>query len=179
MKNRDIVRITILGTAVCMIFSLYFLNVANFNLHQIWVYFIVLGMAGSATLALLLASRFRDAFFINILIYILFVVVAYGVVKKPMMAIILLLYMIALLTAVFIYVREFEAQLMTARLSRPLVLAGLVGIFFLLATLIHGLLYIHKINCGFVLTNMPIGFFLGLGIGIGRELKKRYWTGTA
>lgn len=48
-----------------------------------------------------------------------------------------------------------------------------------MATLIHGLLYAQRINRGFVLTNMPVGFFLGLGIGIGRELKEKYWNGAA
>ena len=178
MKNRDIIRITILGTVVCLIFSLYFFKAAEFDLYQLHIYFVVMGLAGSVTLALLLANRLRDTLYINILIYIIFVVIVYGVVNKPRMAVILLLYMLGLWAAVWVYVRMFEPRLTAAVISRPLVLAGLGGLFFIIVTLIQALIYIHKINRGFVLTNMPVGFFLGLGIGIGRELKEKYWNGA-
>lgn len=176
MKNRNIFCIAILGTAVCVIFSFYFYNAADFTLYQIPIYFMVLGLAGSVSLALLLANRFRDTIYVNVLIYILFVIVVYQVYQKPTIAVILFIYMFAVLAAIFCYARKFEPQLKSAWLSRPLVLAGLTGLFFILATLIHGLLFTHNVNRGIVLTNMPVGFFLGLGIGIGRELKEKYWT---
>lgn len=109
MKNRDIFRITIPGTVVSLVFALYFFKAAAFDLYQIPIYFILLGLTGSLSLGLLLVNRFRDTLYLNLLIYIIFVIVVYGIVNRPRMAAILLLYMLALLAAILFYVRMLVA----------------------------------------------------------------------
>lgn len=76
--------------------------------------------------------------------------------------------------AVYVYVKYFDKKLFHLSIARPLVLAAIVGLFYIAANFIHGLLFISRFSTGFLLANLPIGFLLGLGYGLGCEISERY-----
>ena len=171
MENKKILWTTILGTVVCLAIAIIFFGTAINDLQQPPIYFLILGFAGSLSLALFRLKRVRDVIYINIMIYGLFAILSSFL--RPITALILLIYYAALIISVFLFVKNFDMKLPQNIYIRPLILAGLIGVFFIIANFIHGLLFISRFHVGFLLRNMPIGFLVGLGIGIGSEITKR------
>ena len=67
---------------------------------------------------------------------------------------------------------KFDKKLARTKLARPLLLAAVLGIFYIAANVVHGLLFISQFTPRFLLGNLPIGFLLGLGIGLGAEISE-------
>ncbi|MBN2030026.1 hypothetical protein JW824_07235 [bacterium] len=172
MKKKNITKTTIAGTLICTVFAVLFFGFINvYDINRPPIYLITLGFAGSLSLALFRQKKLRDVIYMNILIYILFAIVS--TLLYPITAFILLIYFSALLCALFIYVKYFDRKLSQIKLVRPLVLASTVGLFYIAANFLHGLIFINHFTKAFLLANLPIGFLLGLGIGIGEEISDR------
>jgi len=172
MKNKKIVWTTIAGTLVCVLFAILFFGFKFNDVNKPPIYFLTLGFAGSLTLALLKQKKLRDVIFINILIYFLFAI--FSSFLKPITAVILLIYFTAMVLAVYLYVKKFDKKLNRVPIARPLVLAAIVGLFYVAANVVHGLLFISQFTPRFLLGNLPIGFLLGLGYGLGAEISDRF-----
>jgi hypothetical protein len=160
------------GTVICLLLGMLFFGLQLTRFDRPPVYFLVLGFAGSLSLALLRQKKVRDVIYINVLIYFMFAIVAS--VLRPITALVLLIYYLAIVLALFVYVRNFDARLARMPLARPLMLAAIVGVFFIVANLAHSLLFINHFSTRFLLRNLPMGFLLGLGYGLGEEVSERY-----
>lgn len=171
MESKQILWTTILGTVVCLAIAVLFFGTNINDLQQPTVYFLLLGFAGSLSLALFRQKKVRDVIYINILIYVLFAIVASFL--RPITALILLIYYAALIGAIYFFSKSFDAKLPQSIFIRPLLLAGLIGLLFIIANFIHGLMFIDRFHIGFLLRNMPIGFLVGLGVGIGSEIANK------
>ncbi|MBN2411520.1 hypothetical protein JXQ31_07490 [candidate division KSB1 bacterium] len=171
MKNKKIVWTTIAGTLVCVVFAVLFFGIGFNDLHKPPIYFLILGFAGSLTLALLKQKKLRDVIFINILIYFMFAIVSSFL--RPITAVILLIYFTAMVLAIYFYVQRFDKRLNRTPFARPLVLAAVMGLFYIAGNVVHGLLFISHFTPRFLLANLPIGFLLGLGFGLGAELGEK------
>ncbi|MBN1349858.1 hypothetical protein JXJ21_10645 [candidate division KSB1 bacterium] len=172
MKQKQLIWTTVLGTAICILIAIVFFGTDFLNPERPPIYLLTLGFAGSLSLALLRSQKLRDVIYINILIYFVFAILSTFI--KPITAAVLLIYYVAMLIAIYIHVRNFDRKLSHIAFARPLVLAALVGVLYIAANFIHNLMFISKFEIGFLLRNMPIGFLLGLGQGIGGEICDRY-----
>lgn len=172
MNRKKIFWITLAGTMICVTFGVSLFGVYFNDVYKPPLYFLILGFAGSLSLALFEQKRTRDVIYINVLVYILFAIVAS--VLRPVAALILLGYYIMLILAIFAYMRYFDTKISHLILARPLLLASIVGVFYIFSSLIHALLFMKQFTPRFLMVNFPIGFLLGLGIGIGREIGLKY-----
>ena len=172
MKNKKIFWTTLLGTVICILFAIIFFGIKFNDVQRPPIYFLTLGFAGSLSLALFREKKVRDAIYINILIYFLFAIAS--TLLHSITAVILLIYYSSMVIAVYFYVKIFDGKLSHIKLSRPLVLAAIVGIFYIAANFIHSLIFISRFSFGFLLGNLPIGFLLGLGYGLGGEITEKY-----
>jgi len=173
MNNKALLWITLAGTLFCTLLAvLFFFGVPVFNVNRPPLYLITLGFAGSLSLALFKQKRSRDVVFVNILIYFIFAVVSQAL--KAITALILLIYYASLVLALYVYTRYFDKNLGKLVWARPLVLAGLLALFYIAANTLHSLMFIRSFEIRFLLMNMPIGFLLGLGIGLGQVFTERY-----
>lgn len=171
MENKRILWTALLGTLICIIIAALFFGIKFNDFQSPPIYFLILGFAGSLSLALFREKKVRDVIYVNIIIYILFAIVS--ALLRPITALIVFIYYAALIFSVFLFVKNFDMKLPQNIFIRPLILAGLIGVFFIIANFIHGLMFISRFHVGFVLRNMPIGFLVGLGIGIGSEITKK------
>jgi len=174
MENKKILLTTVAGTIFCVLFALIFFGFNFFDFQKPPIYFLVLGIAGSLSLALFKQKRTRDAIFINILVYFLFSLIVVSM-KRPILAVILLIYFTAMVAALYFYVHYFDKKLAHLPIARSLILAAMVGLFYVAANFLHGLLFISQFSTRFLLGNLPIGFLLGLGFGLGDEVVERYF----
>ena len=167
---------TVAGTCICVILAIIFFGIKFDDFNKPPIYFLTLGFAGSLSLALFKEKRTRDVIYINILIYFLFAT-AVARIPRPIVAVILFIYFTAMVMALYVYVKYFDKKLIHLPIARPLILAAIVGLFYIAANIIHGLLFISQFSTGFLLANLPIGFLLGLSFGLGSEISERYFLG--
>ena len=170
IRRNEIVWTTVYGTVICVVFSVMFFGVSITVTNRPPLYLAVLGFAGSLSLALLRKGRLRDVIYLNILIYFLFAILS--TIFMPKTALIFLFYYLAMLIALYIYVNNFDAKISQISFGRPLVLAAMMGIFYIIATILHSLFFIGHLTAVFLLANLPIGFLLGLGYGFGEEISE-------
>lgn len=175
MENKRIFLTTIAGTCICVLFALIFFGFKFNDFNRPPVYFLILGAAGSLSLALFKQKRVRDVIYINILVYFLFTAFILSV-MRPITAIILFIYFTAMVFAVYFHVKYFDKKLIHLQFARPLILAAIVGLFYIAANFLHGLLFISQFSTNFLLGNLPIGFLLGLSYGIGNEISEKYFA---
>jgi hypothetical protein len=168
MNRHNLVWTTILGTLACCVFALFFFRASFFDVNRPPLYFLLLGFAGSLSLALFKQRRVRDVIYVNLLIYLFFAVLLASVLDLQKAGI-LFIYHGCMIVALYVYVAVLERSVASA-FVRPLVAAAVVALFYVAATLIHGLFFINSLTSTFLLANLPIGFVLGLGQGIGLEL---------
>ncbi len=173
MKNKNILWTTVAGTSICVIIAIIFYGIRFNDFNKLPIYFLTLGFAGSLSLALFKEKRIRDVIYINILIYCLFAT-AVASILRPITAVILFIYFTAMIMATYVHVKYFDKKLFHLPITRPLILAAIVGLFYIAANIIHGLLFISQFSTGFLLGNLPIGFLLGLSFGLGSEISERY-----
>ncbi|MBN2354535.1 hypothetical protein JXO59_00395 [candidate division KSB1 bacterium] len=172
MKTNRTFWITVSGTLICAVFALLFFGLKFDDANRPPFYFLMLGFAGSLSLSLFMEKKVRDVIYINILIYFFFAIVASLI--KPITAVILLIYFSAMVLALYVFVKQFERKLSRTFFARTLVLAALVGLFYIAANFIHGLMFFSHLTKMFLLANLPIGFLLGLGYGLALEGVERF-----
>jgi hypothetical protein len=157
--------IVISGSVSCILLGILFFGFDVFNSKSPFFQFVAYGIIGSVSFILFNWKKYRDAIFVLVLLY-LFNILLFGT-KYLLTG---LLYFLAVIAGSYIYSAYFFNQAKNIKTSRPLILAGIYAILFLIVTLL--LVFIYEPTAGklFAIKNMPIGFLIGLGLGIGIEL---------
>jgi hypothetical protein len=137
MKNNNILWTTVAGTCICVILAIIFFGIKFDDFNKPPIYF----------LTLFKEKRIRDVIYINILIYFLFAT-AVARIPRPIVAVILFIYFTAMVMALYVYVKYFDKKLIHLPIARPLILAAIVGLFYIAANIIHGLLFISQFSTG-------------------------------
>ena len=176
MRIKSILLTTAVGTGICFILSLLFFGVRFSDVSSPPIYLLFLGFAGSLSLGLFREGQTREVIYLNLLVYLLFVITTLRF--RPVMALIFLLYDAALIFGIYIFFRKFDKEALSQFLTGSLLLAAIAGLMYIAASLIHGLFFISKFQMGFLLKNFPIGFLAGLGIGLGDAINRRYWQAS-
>jgi hypothetical protein len=170
IKSLRTLWITVVGTVVCAAEGVIFFGF-RFNIQHPSLYFLLLGFSGSLILALLLEKQQRDAFYVGVFIFIVFVI-ASALYFRPLLVLILLIYYTAIIGGLKIYVTYFNEKLSHLPAIRPLSLAALIGFMSIIASLAHHLLFL-TLEFHFLPGNLPIGFLLGFGYGIAIDVYDR------
>lgn len=155
------------GTAASILSGFVFFGTNVFNLRSPLFQFLSFGVVGSVSFALFRANRLRDVIFANVLFF-LTLFIASG----NRFFLTRLFYFAVVVFSVFAYSEWVYPKLQSLKLVRPLILAGFFAICFLLVTLILTVLYHTKAMHVLPFRNMPIGFLIGLGLGIGFEISE-------
>jgi hypothetical protein len=164
---------TLAGTLACIALALLLFGTDRItSLGHPPIYIAVLGLSGSLALGFGRLGRIKDAVFAAIIVLFVFAVLTRFIVSIRVVP--LLIYSAALIAGVLVYARWIDARLPSIPLLRSLVVAGLAGVFYLAATAFHGFLFGAPHLPRYLFTNMPIGFLIGLGIGLGEEIVLRY-----
>ncbi|MEJ2053243.1 MAG: hypothetical protein P8X42_04920 [Calditrichaceae bacterium] len=164
-NNKQQLVFFIIGAAICIILGLIFFGQNIFNTRSLLFGIITGGITGAAAFALFNAKRNRDAVFISILLFI----ITYFISGKGYF-ITQLLYLAGIVVSVFVYSKWTFGKLKSAKYARPLILAGFISVAFIAAYLLLVLIYYSDTIILRPFTNMPIGFLIGLGLGIGFEI---------
>lgn len=161
---RKILIFTIISTILSTLIGLFFFGTEVFQSKSPFFQFIVVGFECSLSFVLFELNRYREAIFILIIVF-LFDYMWFGS-KYPVTHFI---YFLSVVVCAFLYIKFFYRQAKMLKLYRPLVLSSLLGIMFVIDYYI--LLVIYGSGPGKLLPfkNMPIGFLIGLGVGIGIE----------
>ncbi len=170
IKSLRTLWITVIGTVVCVAEGVIFFGF-RFNIQHPSFYFLFLGFSGSLILALLLSKRQRDALYVGIFIFIVFVIIS-ALYFRPLLVLILLIYYTAVIGGLKIYVTYFHEKISHLLAIRPLILAALIGFMSIIASLVHLLLFL-TLEFHVLLGNLPIGFLLGFGYGLAIDIFDR------
>ena len=166
MKKDQFVLI-LAGTVGCAILAMIFFGGHFTNLKQPSLYLVLLGFLASLNLALFRLDKWRDALFASLLIVFLFFVLT-GLITT-ITAVVVLVYIAGLIAGIYVYSRYVEPLIQSRLWLMPPILAGMLGIAFLIANLVHALMFFETASQGFLLRNMPLGVMNGLGIGLGER----------
>lgn len=158
---------SITGTITCLLLGVTFFGVEVFDTRSPFFQFVIYSIIGSLSFILFHLERYREAIFILVLLF-LFGIIWLGS-KYPLTH---TLAYLSVIIGMYIYSRYFFTQIQTIKYSRPLILASIFAILFVMVTFILTLVY-HA-NQGKLLPfkNMPAGFLIGLGLGMGIELSE-------
>ena len=80
------------------------------------------------------------------------------------------------LLAVFLFFRFYAVPLRSPFFARTLVYAGLLALAYLLATLLLWLIFRSRAVHVDLFRNLPMGFLLGIGQGMGLELGEKFFS---
>ncbi|NHZ85584.1 MAG: hypothetical protein GWP19_06855 [Planctomycetia bacterium] len=167
-KNVNDYIITIFcGTISTIIIGFLFFGFSIFNKQNPSFQFPVFGIIGTISFALFKLKEFRYSIFILSLLF-LFEIIFTG--EKYIVTHIL--FYIAMVLSILIYTKFFYARLNNIKYSRFLVLASIISISYVIVTIILGLLFKSDSINLFLFQNMPIGFLIGIGLGLGFELSE-------
>ena len=155
------------GSVSCVILGLVFFGLNVFNFQSPFFQFFSYGIVGSVSFSLFQSHRIRDSIFINIL---LFIILYFASGRQYLLT--HLLYFVGVVFSVYVYSTWIYKKLLSLKYVRPLILAGIFSIFFVVITLILTFIYYSDTMKILPFKNMPIGFLIGFGLGIGFEVSE-------
>ena len=162
--NSMVVRM-VSGIICCLMLGFIFFGFRVFTIGHAPFQFTAYGLVGSISFSLFAFRRYRDALFVLLLLFALNIALvgtAYLFTH--------LLSFGSVVAVTYIFSRYYFFELGNLKLARPLILAGLLSILYLLITAFLGMFYETDIVRVAVFGNMPYGFLVGLGLGLGFEL---------
>lgn len=154
----------LMGIAGSLIIGIVFFGSRIFSVSMPPFQFVAGGIFGAATFALIYYNRVRDAAFILLLLVLVNFMVAgtrYFLTQ--------LLFIAAIVMSAYIFASYFYRRLSGLPSARPLILAGLLAVGYLLVTIILKFVYAPPDARPDLLVNLPMGFLLGIGLGLGFE----------
>jgi hypothetical protein len=170
-KKQDIKYIVLtigLGSICCVTLGALFFGSKIFNKELPFFQIASLGLVGSVAFSLFYFKRYRDAIYVLIMLFIINIIIAN--LTKASFVIIHFLYFSSVIVAVFLFSKYFFIQIANMKISRPLVLASILALFLVMATGLQWVIFAKDGMPFYPLGNLPIGFLIGLGLGIGFEL---------
>jgi hypothetical protein len=171
---KNFFQIVIVGTLSCIILGYLFFQSNVFQLTHSAFGFILFGLMGSTTFAVLRSSSVSKAAATLLILVVLNEVLT----KPPEWHFIVrdVLFALSIGTSVFVFHRMFYKQLSVIRMARPLILGSLIAVSATLVTVVL-LLVLSAFSTTFradpmhsITVNLSIGFLIGIGMGIGFEL---------
>ena len=158
---------TVTGTVTCILTGITFFGLEVFETKSPFFQFLVYGIIGSISFIFFKLKRYRDALFILILLF-LFDILWIGS-KFPITH---LIYYLSVISGLFIFSKYFFIQTVTIKYARPLILASILALLFVVGFFTLKLIYASGQGKLLPFKNMPVGFLIGLGLGIGVELSE-------
>ena len=162
------------GSICCMALGALFFGLQVFNKEFPFFQIVSLGLVGSVAFSLFYFKRYRDATYVLIMLFIANII-AVNLTKVSFM-IIHFLYFSSVIIAVFLFSKYFFFQIANMKISRPLVLASILALFFVMATGVQWSIFAKDGMPFYPLANLPIGFLIGLGMGIGFEISEYLYS---
>lgn len=175
--TRSIISTVFAGSLCTIILGFIFFQFRIFNVHHPLFQFVAYGIVGSVAFALFLQRSYRDAVFALILLFVLIVIVA-GIYRFTLL-VTHSFFFLAMVFSILFFERHFYGKMVNIKIARPIVLAGIVAVTFVLASTILRLLFYPSEGQFHFFSNMPIGFLIGLGLGIGFEVSKFLYSRQA
>lgn len=160
-----VVMFTFTGTLTSVLIGITFFGLEVFQPQSPFFQFLVYGIIGSISFILFKLNRYRDALFILSLLF-LFEILWLGS-KFPITH---LLYYLSITSGLFIFYKYFFVQTQTIKYARPLILASILALLFVVVFFALKLIYAPGSGKLLPFKNMPVGFLIGIGLGIGIEL---------
>lgn len=151
------------GLSITLLTGYLFFGSEIWNIRQPMFGFTVYGVSGALFFGLLIIRRFRVAIFT---IIFLFALVLFASQARFLIA--QFLFYFTSITAVLIYWSRIYGNGRSWRWMRPLSLSGLFGVFYIGITVLLGIIYLGGVSRP--LSNLSVGFLIGLGLGLGFEL---------
>jgi len=156
------------GTLLCIIIGLLFLGIRIFHPRDPAFQFTIYGLSGSLLYAILQLRNFRNFIYACIFL-VVFILVLFRVTSIPII-VSRFLYIAAVAFSVYIYHISTGTSLKDLFLVKPVFLAGLFAIQFLILMLVTGL-FIREPDIRFVIEGQTFfGLLIGFGMGLGFEL---------
>ncbi len=155
------------GTFTCVLLGLIFFGFIVFNIRSPFFQFISFGIVGSVSFSLFQLNRFREAMAINTLLFIILFLASGSEYFLTH-----ILYFVAVIFSVYIYSIWIFQKLQSQKYLRPLILSSLFSIIFVIVTLILTFIFYSETTKILPFSNMPIGFLIGFGLGIGFEVSE-------
>jgi len=177
LDSRIIIFTILCGSLCTIILGFIFFQFRIFNIHDPLFQFLAYGIVGSVAFALFLQRRYRDAVFALILLFVLNVIVA-GIYRFTLL-VTHSFFFLAMVFSILFFERHFYGKMANIEIARPIVLAGIITIAFLLVSPILRLLFYSSEGQFHFFSNMPVGFLIGLGLGIGFEVSKFLYSRQA
>lgn len=159
------------GTACSAIVGLLFFGLKIFNIKLPFFQFIAYGITGSVSFSLFQLRRNRDAIYVLIMLFIVDAVIA-GLTRLSFL-ITHFLFFSSVIIAAYLFSKYLYNQSASLKISRPLILAGILAILFLAVTVLMWIIFGKNYSPFNPLANLPTGFLIGLGLGIGFEISER------
>ena len=155
----------IVSTSTCVLLGLLLFGTQTVSPHSPLFQIVTLGLAGAVSFTCLRPHQYRDALVILVL---WFVAIWAFIAKTPFVTTVA--YYTAATAVIGVFSRFVFDRFHKLRFTRPLLAALMMGVSFLLVTVILTLLYAAPMNRNLLFVNMPVGFVIGLGLGIGFEI---------
>lgn len=155
----------VFGTFFSLFAGIIFFGKSIFYPNSPLFQFISYGVAGSVTFALLQSKRYIETVIINIL---LFFAIFWLIGGKFFVT--HLLYYLSVVIAMFVYSTIMFMKFSKVKAIRPVIGGILLSMLFLFDTLILASIYSAGITQVSPFINMPVGFLIGFGLGIGFEI---------
>ncbi|MGD9489586.1 MAG: hypothetical protein AB7W47_16320 [Calditrichaceae bacterium] len=166
-KAARIIMTILFGTALSSILGMIPFGMRILDPGHPAFQFISFGLIGSSAFALFLVRQYRDAIFVTVLLFILNFFFSGRTV--PGIILTYLLFFVAVTGSVYLYSRYFYDVLSDLLVARPLILSSMMAISFVVATFLLFLVFGSVNNQFYPLGNLPIGFLIGLGLGVAFE----------
>lgn len=163
-----IIMIILFGTVLSSILGMIPFGMRILDVGHPAFQFISLGMIGASAFALFSGRHYRDAIFVIVLLFLIDFLISGQPVPGGILT--FLLFFIAVSGSVYLFSRYFFEVLSELMIARPLILSSMMAISFVVVTFFLFLVF-GSVNIQFYpLGNLPIGFLIGLGLGIAFEI---------
>lgn len=167
-KNlKTILIFAVTGIVCCTVLGFIFFGSDVFNTRSPMFQFPVYGFVGSVAFILFKLKSYRDALFILVLVFLLEYLLT-----GSRYLLTHLIYFSSVVLGVYLFLRYFYNRIRRIKYAGPLILAGIFGLLFVADMLLLSIIYSHGEVKFLPLKTMPIGFLIGLGVGIGIELSE-------
>ncbi len=155
------------GTISTILIGFIFFGFSIFDKQNVFFQFPVFGIIGSVSFTLFKLKEYRYSILILALLFLFEIIIA-G--EKYLVTHVL--FYIAMVSSILVYTQFFHTRLNNIKYSRFLVLASIISISYVIISFLLGLLFKSDTSNLLPFQNMPIGFLIGSGLGIGFELSE-------
>lgn len=163
-KNIYAVMLIGFGMLGCMIMGFCLYGATIFNIRYASFQFVAYGVLGPVVFSLFILRKYYTAAVSVILLFVIDILLAGN---KYLLTHVL--HFAGFVLAMYIFAGYYYDKMKMTILGRPLVLAGIVSLMHLFVRIVLNIVYYSEIGKFYQWKYVPIGFFVGLGLGLGFE----------